>query len=150
MAVQAIRMFNTAARIGTTLSVFGQAGFELVSMYDKASNWIAGGENGFMIFKRAVPEGELPDGEWTQVWSVEDVAAAARRRTPTGVGVVRQLTPAENGGDAGWYPDPHVPGDGQRYWDGERWTSDTIAATTRRAEAPPTSPHPVTRAGPDP
>ena len=58
------------------LSFFGQHGWELAHTFDKASNWLQGMEQGFMIFKRPVGAGEEPEGGWAEVWSVEHVAAA--------------------------------------------------------------------------
>lgn len=78
-----IGMFNAAQRLGMTLSYFGERGWELITVYDKASNWVADTENGFMLFKRAVPEGTEPDGPWAEHWSPAAVEAAfvAARQT---------------------------------------------------------------------
>lgn len=65
-----------ARRLGITLSYFGQHGWELVSVYDKASNWIANIENGFILFKKPVPPGDEPDGAWTEVWTSSQVEKA--------------------------------------------------------------------------
>lgn len=41
------------------------AGWELITIYDKASNWMQGMEKGFMLLKRPVaPETKLEDDEW--------------------------------------------------------------------------------------
>ncbi len=68
--------FNTSARVGMALSYFGQQGWELVTIYDKASNWMQGFEKGFILFKRPVPPGEEPDGAWSEVWTADHVIAA--------------------------------------------------------------------------
>lgn len=47
------------------LAAAGEAGWELVTIYDKSSNWFAEMEKGFMLFKRPVPPGaRLGDTEW--------------------------------------------------------------------------------------
>lgn len=63
-AVASIGMFNAQSRMATVLGSLGAQGFELVTVYDKASNWFAGMEKGFMLFKREVPAGSEPDGAW--------------------------------------------------------------------------------------
>ena len=65
-----------AKRLGITLSYFGQHGWELVSVYDKSSNWLGGVENRFMLFKKAVPPGDEPDSAWTEVWTAAQVEAS--------------------------------------------------------------------------
>lgn len=75
---------DAARRLGMTLSYFGQHGWELVGVYDKSSNWIAGMEKGFMLFKRPVPDGQEPDGPWTGVWTAEQVEAAYTTVTSPG------------------------------------------------------------------
>lgn len=70
--------FGTAERLGMALSYFGQQGWELVTVYDKASNWIQGIEKGFVLFKRPVPPGVEPEGGWSEVWSADHVIAAYR------------------------------------------------------------------------
>ena len=60
-AIVNVGMFNSPQRMASVLSDAGAAGCELVSMYDKASNWFGGMEKGFMLLKRAVPEGVTPD-----------------------------------------------------------------------------------------
>jgi hypothetical protein len=57
-------MFNTADRLVRVLGDLGAHGWELVGIYDKSSNWIQGAEKGFVLFKRAVPEGVEPETEW--------------------------------------------------------------------------------------
>lgn len=61
-AVVNIGMFGTAIRMTETLGAAGAGGWELISVFDKSSNWIVG-EKGFMLLKRPVPEGLSPD-EW--------------------------------------------------------------------------------------
>ena len=53
------RMVGVLARLGAT-------GWELVAIYDKSSNWLQGLEKGFALFKRAVPEGQEPEGAWAE------------------------------------------------------------------------------------
>lgn len=63
--VVAIGMFGAFERLRNTLGVLGADGWELVTVYDKASNWLNGMEHGFMLFKRPVPAGQkLPDEQW--------------------------------------------------------------------------------------
>ncbi|MBK5221570.1 MAG: hypothetical protein JJE52_01570 [Acidimicrobiia bacterium] len=68
--------FSTAERLGMALSYFGQQAWEHVTVYDKASNWVQGFEKGFILFKRAVPPGEQPEGGWSEVWTADHVIAA--------------------------------------------------------------------------
>ncbi|MEO8696962.1 MAG: hypothetical protein ABI658_25870 [Acidimicrobiales bacterium] len=63
-----------ARNLGITLSYFGQRGWELQTVFDKASHWVQGLEKGFILFKRVVPPGEEPDGPWAEVWTAEQVA----------------------------------------------------------------------------
>ncbi|MGD9996980.1 MAG: hypothetical protein AB7R77_06020 [Ilumatobacteraceae bacterium] len=63
-AVANIGMFGAADRLARCLAHLGSQGFELVTVYDKASNWFNGYEKGFMLFKREVPDGSEPDGPW--------------------------------------------------------------------------------------
>ena len=58
--------FNTASRLTDVLSATGRAGWELVTIYDKSSNWLAGIENGFMLLRRRVPPGIEPANWATQ------------------------------------------------------------------------------------
>lgn len=62
-AVVDIGSFGAQGRMAEVLRVAGSTGWELVSVYDKASNWIGNMEKGFMLLKRAVPEGVTPS-EW--------------------------------------------------------------------------------------
>jgi len=65
---------NAAERMSAAFGHLGSEGWELVAMYDKSSNWLAGMEKGFAIFKRSVPDGEEPDGPWGQSKSAADIA----------------------------------------------------------------------------
>lgn len=60
-AVAGIGSLNTPGRMAQVLTVAGSAGWELVGVYDKASNWFAGMEKGFMLLKRPVPAGTTPE-----------------------------------------------------------------------------------------
>lgn len=60
-AVINIGMFNTPERISETLGIAGANGWELVTVYDKSSNWSTAMEKGFMLLKRPVPDGLTPD-----------------------------------------------------------------------------------------
>lgn len=53
-------MFNTAERLDAMLAAAGSAGWELIGVYDKASNWWQGMEKGFAILRRRVPDGHHP------------------------------------------------------------------------------------------
>lgn len=59
-AVVNVGMFNSPERMADVLAQAGSSGWELVTVYDKASNWFAGMEKGFMLFKRPVPRGTTP------------------------------------------------------------------------------------------
>jgi hypothetical protein len=48
--IVAIGMLHAGDMMGFALSYFGQRGWVLVTIHDKASNWITGVENGFMLF----------------------------------------------------------------------------------------------------
>src|SRR5207244_1940641 len=52
------------------LGQLGEEGWELVTVYDKASNWLNGMEKGFALFKRPVPEDAEPDGPWAAAYIV--------------------------------------------------------------------------------
>lgn len=67
---------SAAGRLGRALSYFGQRGWELVTVFDKASNILAGAEQGYILFKRPVPEGQEPDGPWAEYWKAESIDAA--------------------------------------------------------------------------
>lgn len=55
--------FKSADRMTEVLATAGASGWELISVYDKASNWLGGLEKGFMMLKRPVPDDVEPD-EW--------------------------------------------------------------------------------------
>src|SRR5690606_10841781 len=67
-AVASIGTFSTGERLVRVLGALGADGWELVNVYDKASNWLGGTEKGFILFKRAVGPGEQPIGG---LWAVE-------------------------------------------------------------------------------
>jgi hypothetical protein len=49
----------------TVLGVAGEQGWQLVGVYDKASNWSTSMEKGFMMLRRPVPAGvRLGPEEW--------------------------------------------------------------------------------------
>jgi hypothetical protein len=76
-----IGSFNAMQRLGHVLGALGGEGWELVSVYDKASNWLQGMEKGFMLFKRPVLPGEEPQGDWAEIWDTNRVDMAARGET---------------------------------------------------------------------
>jgi hypothetical protein len=69
--------FFAAGRLVSTLAHLGEEGWELITIYDKSSNWLANMEKGFALFKRPVAEGEEPEGPWADVVSPVDAKAAA-------------------------------------------------------------------------
>ena len=52
--------------MASVLGMSGQAGWELVTIFDKSSNWFVGMEKGFMLLRRRVPAGVEPDPWATQ------------------------------------------------------------------------------------
>lgn len=56
-AVVNVGMFNSADRMAGVLGAAGENGWELVTVYDKGSNWMSGMEKGFLLLKRRVPDG---------------------------------------------------------------------------------------------
>jgi hypothetical protein len=60
-AIVNVGTFNNADRMREALATAGRGGWELVTIYDKASNWVGGWEKGFMLLKRPVPDGVRPD-----------------------------------------------------------------------------------------
>jgi hypothetical protein len=62
-AVVNLGMFNSADRMTGVLADAGHAGWELVTIFDKSSNWFASMEKGFMLLKREVPT-DVDPGEW--------------------------------------------------------------------------------------
>ena len=66
-----IGMFKAMDRMNSVFARLGSEGWELISIYDKSSNWLAGMEKGFMLFKRPVQPGiELLPSEWCRTLSV--------------------------------------------------------------------------------
>ena len=64
-AVVSLGAFGAVGRLTKTLGHLGSEGWELVHVYDKASNWFNGMEKGFALFKRLIPPGQEPDdGTW--------------------------------------------------------------------------------------
>ena len=62
-AVINVGMFRAIDRFQRALGVAASQGWELVGVYDKASNWLSG--MGFILLKRQVPPGaQVRDGEW--------------------------------------------------------------------------------------
>ena len=60
-----VGMFGTLDRLKNVFEALGSEGWELITIYDKASNWFNGMEKGFMLFKRPVPPGvRVADHEW--------------------------------------------------------------------------------------
>ena len=51
-----VGMFQSAERMQQVLATAGANGWELVGVYDKASNWLRGMEKGFMMLKRPVTD----------------------------------------------------------------------------------------------
>jgi hypothetical protein len=52
-----IGMFSALDRMKAVLGHLGSEGWELVTVYDKGSNWMSGMEKGFMMLKRPVHRG---------------------------------------------------------------------------------------------
>jgi hypothetical protein len=114
-------MFNAPDRMAAVLGHLGSQGWELISIYDKQSNWLQAMEKGFALFKRVVPPGAHPDGEWAK-W-----AYANTRGLPKPA----KATPE------GWLADPSGRHP-DRWWDGSQWTKwvrDKSGGT--RSEDPP-------------
>ena len=65
--VVATRVFSQEERLVAALGEAGARGWELVTVFDKASNWMQGFEKGFLLLKRPVLEGEEPDGPWVRL-----------------------------------------------------------------------------------
>ncbi len=60
-----IGMYQASERMQMVLAAAGEAGWHLIAVYDKASNWMNGMEKGFMLFRRTVPPGvRLAPDEW--------------------------------------------------------------------------------------
>ena len=69
--------FFAAGNLADSLGKLGEDGWELVTVYDKGSTWIANMERGFALFKRPVPDGEEPVGAWASVVATGPAAAPA-------------------------------------------------------------------------
>jgi hypothetical protein len=81
-----IGSFTSVARMQQALGESGKDGWELISVYDKSSNWFIGLEKGFMLFKRSVARGTtLRPEEWCETYSFEGTTSVERDRS----GVVR-------------------------------------------------------------
>ncbi|MDY7102993.1 MAG: hypothetical protein S0880_17575 [Actinomycetota bacterium] len=65
-AIVNVGMFHSAERMGSALAAAGAHGWELVTIYDKASNGWAELEKGFLLLKRQVPPGVAPR-QWCYV-----------------------------------------------------------------------------------
>jgi hypothetical protein len=74
-------VIDTAPRLQRVLGQLGAEGWELITVYDKASNW-SRAEKGFALFKRPVPEGDEPT-EWA-ILSDETVGAVNNDRKADG------------------------------------------------------------------
>lgn len=58
-------VYNAMDRMQAILGVAGSEGWQLVGVYDKASNWMVNKEKGFMLFRRPVPPGvRLEPDDW--------------------------------------------------------------------------------------
>ena len=77
-----IGSFTSVARMQHALGESGKDGWELISVYDKSSNWFTGMEKGFMLFKRSVPRGTtLRPEEWCETYSFEGTTSVERDRS---------------------------------------------------------------------
>ena len=56
-AVVNVGMFSTSERMANVLGSAGRSGWELVTVFDKSSNWFVSMEKGFMLLRRRVPPG---------------------------------------------------------------------------------------------
>ncbi len=56
--------YFTASRLAEALAHLGEDGWEVIGVYDKASNWLRDMEKGFLFCKRPVLPGEAPEGPW--------------------------------------------------------------------------------------
>ena len=72
-AVADIGIFGALDRMARVLSFLGEQGYELVGVYDKADNLWTSFENGFLMFKREVAEGDAPDGPWCGVVDMDNL-----------------------------------------------------------------------------
>lgn len=63
--VVSIGSFRTPEKLTAALAHLGELGWELITVYDKGSNWLQGYEQGFVLFKRPVAAGtRLRPDEW--------------------------------------------------------------------------------------
>ena len=69
-AIVNIGAFKSVDRMQAMLARAGAHGWELAATMDKASNWWAGMEKGFLLLKRPVSEGAEPES-----WCIMDSAA---------------------------------------------------------------------------
>jgi hypothetical protein len=74
-----IGTFFASGRLVEALGRLGEDGWELVTIYDKSSNWLANMEKGFALFKRPVAHGEEPDGPWAAALNPGRDAEGERR-----------------------------------------------------------------------
>jgi len=66
-----IGAYNAMERMQAVLGQAGANGWQLISIYDKASNWQSGVEKGFMLLRKPVPPGvRLDDAEWCMTISM--------------------------------------------------------------------------------
>ena len=64
-AVINIGSFRAVGRLQRALGIAASEGWDLVAIYDKASNWMQGMEKGFILLKRPVPDGRtMRADEW--------------------------------------------------------------------------------------
>lgn len=70
-AVVDIGLFNAASRLLSVLGALGSDGWQLVHVYDKASNWLSGMEKGFVLFKRPVVGDAAPPGDWAMQFDAQ-------------------------------------------------------------------------------
>ncbi len=64
-AVVEIDVTDARQRLAEVLAHAGSRGWEVVSVHDRASNWFGGPEQGFVLFKR-----EIPDTVEVSTWCV--------------------------------------------------------------------------------
>ncbi len=60
-----IGLFSAYERMAAVLGAAGETGWQLITVFDKQSNWNNWGEKGFMLFRRPVPPGvRLEPHQW--------------------------------------------------------------------------------------
>jgi hypothetical protein len=64
--------FKVTEQMVNAFGFLGESGWELVTVYDKSSNWASNMEKGFAIFKREVLDGDHPDGKWALASNSEE------------------------------------------------------------------------------